>query len=133
MEYESIEKIDKKENIKKRDFMPTSYKILGLFSIIYFIIVLGLRIAEFVISIINISSGYKIFYLLSIIIFVLSLLIVISIFLSFSFSTFILKFILSIIMISSIGIDGTCYFLYFYEEINVKSLFVLLIISDVIN
>ena len=125
-EYEPIE-------VKKTDpsvrLLAEAFANFFCYLFYLYLILLAIRIPEFVLSIIGIFSRIKIIYLLSILSFFLFIL-------YFFLICFISKkatligWLLIILIICTYLIDGTCYFLYFYEEINTISIFILLIISD---
>ena len=97
----------------------------------YLLILFGVRIAEFVISIIKIISEFKFFYLLSILSFIVLNFIFIFIIL-FKKGIKLIQLLLIITLSSFYIIEGTSFFLYVYEKIKNIAALTLLIISDVI-
>ena len=116
-----------------RDEMLETLACVFCTAFIYLLILFGVRIAEFVISIIKISSEFKIFYLLSIISFIVLCINSIFIFIIlFKKGIKLIQLLLIITLSSFYIIEGTSFFLYVYEKIKNIAALTLLIISDVI-
>ena len=127
--YNSIRIKDK----NKRKAYPVDFKgaIVLFFCLVtfYYLILIGLRIAILVLSIIGFSSGYKTFYLLSILPFFVLILFPFLLYFIPKTAPLIFTIILEMSIFSYI-MDGMSYYFFFSEEINSKSLFILLIIND---
>ena len=110
------------------------------FSIIYYIccficvyiIIIGCRIAELVISINNICSDIKLYYILSIVSFTFFVSCPILFYINGLYEKRLITILLYIAMILCFSVDGVSYFFYIYEDIDNKALLSLMIVSDIL-
>ena len=110
------------------------------FSIIYYIccficvyiIIIGCRIAELVISINNICSDNKLYYILSIVSFTFFVSCPILFYINGLYEKRLITILLYIAMILCFSVDGVSYFFYIYEDIDNKALLSLMIVSDIL-
>ena len=110
------------------------------FSIIYYIccficvyiIIIGCRIAELVISINNICSDIKLYYILSIVSFTFFVSCPILLYINGLYEKRLITILLYIAMILCFSVDGVSYFFYIYEDIDNKALLSLMIVSDIL-
>ena len=114
---------------RNNERVATIIGMIMLFGCLYVLALIGVRIAQLIISIVNIIDEFKLFYLLLIISFILFCSSFVSIF-GFKFSKSIFLPITLLIGIIILGMDAFCYYLYFNEEVNHKAVFILLIYSD---
>ena len=100
-------------------------------SILLYFLMIGCRIADIIISIYNLTSEYKIYYILSIVSFSLFICIPIIFTISCFYQKMIIVKLLFIEMILCYIVDGVCYFFYVYEVIQNIALLSLMIVSDI--